>query len=97
MADFCKHCSISLFGSDMKDLADLGPAADTDGRPWFYSVLCETCGPIQVDAKGARVSPLDEEDLKNRHLNFDQFVDLLAGDPASVRSLGVNPRKVLPL
>jgi hypothetical protein len=81
MADFCRHCSISLWGKDTKDLADLGPAADDEGRPWFYTVLCETCGPIQVDAKGARVSPLDEQDLKNGHLMIGQFVDQLATPP----------------
>jgi hypothetical protein len=63
MADFCKHCSLYLFGEDYKELADLGPAADEQGNAWYYSVLCEGCGGIMVDVYGARVNPLDEEDV----------------------------------
>lgn len=80
MADFCKHCSISVWGYDTKDLADLGPAADEDGKPWFYSVLCETCGPIRVDAKGARVSPLDADDDANHYITERHFHDPISGE-----------------
>lgn len=59
MADFCRHCSIALFGEDYRDLAELGPERDDDG-PWYYFALCECCGPIQVDFYGARVTPLDD-------------------------------------
>lgn len=58
MADFCKACTEQMFGvfaaenNDMKDLTsqegwDNGLAA---------SVLCEGCGPIQVDPQGNCVS-----------------------------------------
>lgn len=47
MADFCRDCSISIFGDDSRDLADIG---DNVG------VLCECCGPIQVDINGTRTT-----------------------------------------
>ena len=52
MADFCRDCSIELFGEDFKDLANLLPAekytADTGA-----SALCEGCGGfISVDIDG---------------------------------------------
>lgn len=74
MADFCKQCSLVLFGADHRDLAETGctavlnAAGGYDMRPdWkdgepgryigsFSSVLCEGCGPIQVDADGNCVS-----------------------------------------
>lgn len=51
MADFCKQCSINLFGEDSKDLA-LGPLPP--GYYWY--VICEGCGFIQVDALGRCVT-----------------------------------------
>jgi hypothetical protein len=77
MAEFCKHCCISMWGRDTRDLADLGPAIDTDGKPWFYSALCETCGPIMVDSVGARCSPLDAEDDVNHYITDEHFYDPL--------------------
>jgi hypothetical protein len=73
MADFCKHCSIAIWGEDTKDLADLGPTADEIGRPWYYPVLCEGCGSIMVNSKGERCNPLDQEDEGNRHLTTGHF------------------------
>lgn len=40
MADFCRQCSISIFGEDMKDLADMTTTVTL--------VLCEGCGMIHV-------------------------------------------------
>lgn len=51
MADFCKQCSEETFGEDFGDLAGLS-------NPWhtlyrlYPVVLCEGCGPIQVDHTG---------------------------------------------
>lgn len=56
MADFCRQCSLTLFGEDFGDLANFTPVADWD-KGLAVSVLCEGCGPIQVDPKGNCVSP----------------------------------------
>lgn len=45
MADFCRQCSIKIFGEDHKDLADLISTGPT-------LALCEGCGYIQVDING---------------------------------------------
>ena len=55
MADFCKQCSIVLFGKDFGDLANLG-----NGKPLpkdhGWSALCDECGPILVDNEGRCIS-----------------------------------------
>jgi len=55
VADFCKQCSIDLFGDDFKDLAGI-----TDPDQWSKgkaaTVICEGCGPIQIDPDGNCVS-----------------------------------------
>lgn len=55
MADFCRACSIAIFGDDFKELASI-----TDPEQWKLGkatcVLCEGCGPIQVDPNGNCVS-----------------------------------------
>lgn len=55
MADYCKQCSIDLFGSDRRDLAGI-----TSGRDWRNGladvVTCEGCGVIQIDPEGNCVS-----------------------------------------
>lgn len=55
MAEFCSQCSIFLFGIDNKDFADLSDPEDTEAGK-YPVVLCEGCGPIQVDHLGRRVS-----------------------------------------
>lgn len=55
MADFCKQCSIELFGEDCKDLAGLGDE-HTLAPGYAWTVLCEGCGPTQVDDAGKCVS-----------------------------------------
>jgi len=55
MADFCKQCSLEIFGEDFGDMANISTAAHTE-RGHFAVVLCEDCGPIQVDHEGACVS-----------------------------------------
>jgi hypothetical protein len=55
MADFCLQCSDELFGKDFEELAGLTtPEAWAEGKAAV--VLCEGCGPIQVDPGGRCVS-----------------------------------------
>jgi len=48
MADFCRQCSIDLFGQDNGDLADLAECGPDEG----FSVICEGCGFILVNNAG---------------------------------------------
>ena len=51
MADFCKQCSIEMFGEDFENLKGLGDG--TELKPGYgWSVLCEGCGPIIVNDDG---------------------------------------------
>ena len=50
MADFCKQCSIEIFGEDYNDLAGLCEKGS------IISELCEGCGPCYVDYTGTCVS-----------------------------------------
>lgn len=54
MADFCKACSAELFDlpSDFEGLVTEEEANDG----YIANVLCETCGPIEVDHEGKCVS-----------------------------------------
>jgi len=55
MADFCKQCSIDVFGKDFEELAKI-----TTEENWKKGkaccVICEGCGMIQVDPDGNCVS-----------------------------------------
>lgn len=65
MADFCKQCSLALFGEDFEDFVGLSTEQDTLDE-LFCWVLCEECGDIQVDHTGKCVSPFCEaHDDKN--------------------------------
>ena len=60
MADFCKDCSIRIFGEDMGDLKDLCKSGE------FVWVLCEGCGTpsqffILVDHTGQRRKDLENQ------------------------------------
>lgn len=55
MADFCRQCSIEMFGEDMKDLAGLTTEADTAAKMVAH-VICEGCGHTYVDHTGKCVS-----------------------------------------
>ena len=50
MADFCKQCSIAIFGEDFGDLKGLGQ--DDDPPDSVYSVICEGCGVTVVNKAG---------------------------------------------
>ena len=59
MADFCKQCSIEIFGEDYEELA-LPKDSDKrgtlkDGEGWL--ALCEGCGGTVVDDDGVCISP----------------------------------------
>lgn len=51
MADFCMQCSEEMFGNDHKELANQCTLAD-NVKGLFAVVLCEGCGPCQVDHEG---------------------------------------------
>ena len=63
MADFCRQCSIAIFGKDFGELAGIISAEDTANGYVSSVVICEGCGPIQVDHAGKCVSP----DCMERH------------------------------
>ena len=58
MADFCKQCTEELFGSDLADNNDMkGAVSERDSALGFMVlVLCEGCGPIQVNHAGECLS-----------------------------------------
>jgi hypothetical protein len=55
MVDFCKQCSIKVFGKDFGDLANLCKENE------YTEVLCENCGFILVDHTGERLDPDKKE------------------------------------
>ena len=55
MADFCRQCSVQLFGEDFGDLAGI-TKAEQEAEGLYALALCEGCGPIQVDHAGDCVS-----------------------------------------
>lgn len=55
MADFCKQCSIEIFGEDFGDLRGLSTPGDTE-QGLYAVVICEGCGGTQVDHEGKCVS-----------------------------------------
>jgi hypothetical protein len=55
MADFCKQCSIDIFGKDFRELAGLGDGSELkEDEGWM--ALCEGCGPTVVDDDGRCIS-----------------------------------------
>ena len=55
MADFCMQCGLNIFGHECKDLAGLSTQEDTD-KGLYPVVICEGCGPTQVDHTGKCIS-----------------------------------------
>ena len=57
MADFCLQCAKKHLGlsGDKNDLSGLSTPEDTKNK-LYPLVLCEGCGPIQVDHTGRCVS-----------------------------------------
>ena len=57
MANFCRDCSIAMFGRDFGDLAGISTEKDTaEGR--YARTLCEGCGYVLVDHDGIVVEKL---------------------------------------
>ena len=63
MADFCKQCSIFMFGSDTGDLEGISKPEDT-AKGLYATVICEGCGFIQVDHEGRCIT---EDCLEKGH------------------------------
>lgn len=58
MADYCRDCSIAIFGRDFRDMANLMPQegySNEKGNKKGALVLCECCGPTIVDINGRRI------------------------------------------
>ena len=55
MADFCKACALEIMGKDYGDLAYITSRRDAKKKKYAL-VICEGCGPIQVDRRGNCVS-----------------------------------------
>lgn len=60
MADFCKECSIEMWGSDTKDLAGLITKEEV-AEGLGAVVICEGCGVIRVDHEGKRLEESNNE------------------------------------
>lgn len=63
MADFCRQCSIDIFGKDYKELAGLGRGRRLK-KDHGWPALCEGCGSTLVNAKGECIV---SDCLKNGH------------------------------
>lgn len=60
MADFCKQCSIALFGADHGDLKNIGRGETlAPGEGWVC--ICEGCGPTLVNDDGECISDCLEQ------------------------------------
>lgn len=55
MADFCRQCSLEIFDHDHGDMANI-TTEKSQAKDLYALVLCEGCGPIQVDHKGNCIS-----------------------------------------
>lgn len=59
MADFCKQCSLEIFGEDFKECA-LPEGSELRGTlppEHGWAALCEGCGPTIVDDEGVCINP----------------------------------------
>ena len=82
MADFCKECSIELFGYDTMDLARIASPDD------YITVICEGCGPIMVNDLGIRWSrKMDNEEIQAwvSGLDVDLFPRNFVSDPIKLK------------
>ena len=68
MADFCRQCSLDLFGQDAGDLRGLGGKDDKPLEPGEgYLVICEGCGPTLVNKDGECIAEDCLEALADSH------------------------------
>lgn len=67
MASFCMQCSFDIWGHDDEDMK--GASTEEDTRKGLFAiVLCEDCGPCQVDHTGKCIS---DDCYKKHGLNND--------------------------
>lgn len=59
MAEFCRQCSARKLGADFGDFAGITTSEQT-AQGVYAEVLCEGCGPTQVDHEGACVGGCEE-------------------------------------
>lgn len=69
MSEFCKQCSLDLFGEDYHDFRNLTTTKD-DKNCAYAQVLCEGCGVILVNSDGECVSPC----LRNHKQGKKQYL-----------------------
>lgn len=62
MSDFCRQCSIEMFGKDFRELSNITKLEDQK-KGLYVVVICEGCDAIQVDNDGNCIS----EDCLKRH------------------------------
>lgn len=62
MADFCRTCTIELFGEEFADKNDMVMPSMPDDH--VIIGLCEHCGPGWFDNKGNRIDSKDEEKIE---------------------------------
>jgi hypothetical protein len=55
MSEFCKQCSILIFGEDFGNLKGISKPEDAE-KNIYPIVICEGCGPIQVNPEGECIS-----------------------------------------
>lgn len=51
MADYCKQCSMEIFGEDFRELASI-VSLQEEAEGLAANVLCEACGPTKVNNAG---------------------------------------------
>ena len=57
MADFCRQCTEEVLGQNGNENDFIGASTPEDTAKGLYPVvLCEGCGPIQVDHTGKCIS-----------------------------------------
>lgn len=64
MADFCRQCSLRIFGQDFGDLKHL-VTEEQANEDKCADVICEGCGPTQVNRRGDCVN--HDPDHKDHH------------------------------
>lgn len=60
MAEFCKECSINMWGRDLGEFSNL-ISEDKVKEGYGALVCCEGCGVIRVDHTGKRLEESKDE------------------------------------
>lgn len=80
MADFCRQCSIDLWGKDTQDLMGINKETELEEGAGFV-VICEGCGFIRVDHAGQCLGDSDciahHQPPTIVHLKWDDSLRLL--------------------